>query len=218
MREIEQFQVSGNAAERYERDIVPTIFVPWAADLLERAALQSGERVLDVACGTGVVARHAAQQLGTNGKVTGIDLNPVMLEVARAQAARSDVIVEWHQGEAGALPFDDATFDVVLCQQGLQFFPDKVGALREMHRVLVPGGRVVISVVRSLEHNPLMRAQYDPVTQYLGPEAARVVSAICALGDADELQRFHTEAGFQDICIDRTSDSLKKIDIRSVHA
>lgn len=140
MSELEQFQVSGNAAEHYERYIVPTIFIPWSTDLLERAALQPGERVLDVACGTGVVARHAAQQVGSDGTVTGLDLNPVMLEVARTQAASSDAVVEWHQGDAGALPFDDAAFDVVLCQQGLQFFPDKVKALREMHRVLVPGG------------------------------------------------------------------------------
>ena len=103
MRQLEQFQVSGNAAEHYERYIVPTIFVPWTADLLERAALQSGEQVLDVACGTGIVARHAAQQVGNDGKVTGIDLNPVMLEVPRVQAASSGAVVEWHQGDAGAV-------------------------------------------------------------------------------------------------------------------
>ncbi len=108
MSGLEQFQVSGNAAEHYERYIVPTIFVLWATDLLERAALQSGERVLDVACGTGVV-RHAAQQVGNDGKVTGIDLNSMMLKVARVQAASSSAVVEWHQGDAGALPFEDVS-------------------------------------------------------------------------------------------------------------
>jgi len=111
MKEIERYQITGNAAERYERYVVPTLFVPWAQDLMNRAALQAGERVLDIACGTGVVARHAAEKVGNKGKVTGVDLNEGMLQVARAQSAKSGVEVEWRDCEAGALPFDDAAFD-----------------------------------------------------------------------------------------------------------
>ena len=212
MKENERFQITGNAAERYERYVVPTLFVPWAQDLMNRAALQAGERVLDIACGTGVVARHAAEKVGSDGKVTGVDLNEGMLQVARAQSAKSGVEVEWRQGEAGALPFDDATFDVVLCQQGLQFFPEKEGALKEMHRVLMAGGRSVVSVVRSLEHNPLMSAQVNSLTRHLGADAAGVPRAICSLGDAVELRRLHAAAGFQDIDIQVVSLTIRHPD------
>lgn len=201
MRQMERFQITGNAADRYERHLVPTLFAPWAKDIIGRATLQPGERVLDIACGTGVVARHAAQQIGDSGTVTGIDLNESMLEMARAQAEKMGAKVEWRQGDAGALPFDDASFNAVLCQQGLQFFPDKAAALREMHRVLMPGGRLVVSVVRSLEHNPLMARQIEPLTRYLGDESASVQRAVCSLGDVDELRRLHADAGFRSIDI-----------------
>jgi ubiquinone/menaquinone biosynthesis C-methylase UbiE len=150
MREMERFQITGNAADRYERHLVPTLFEPWAKDITGRARLQPGDQVLDIACGTSIVARHVAQQIGNSGSITGIDLNEGMLEMARAQAAKMGAKVEWRQGDAGELPFDDTSFDAVLCQQGLQFFPDKAAVLREMHRVLMPGGRLVVSVVRSL--------------------------------------------------------------------
>ena len=148
-----------------------------------------------------MVARRAALQVGDSGPVTGIDLNEGMLDMARRQADKMAVKVEWRQGDAGALPFGDSRFDVVLCQQGLQFFADKSAALREMCRVLLPGGRLVVSVVRSLQHNPLMRLQIEPLIQYLGDEAADVQRAVCSLGDADELRRLHADAGFQDIDI-----------------
>lgn len=213
MREIERFQITGNAADRYERHLVPTLFEPWTKDILGRAALRPGDQVLDIACGTGVVARHAAQQLGDSGGITGIDLNEGMLEMARTQAEKMGTKVEWQQGDAGALPFDDSSFDAVLCQQGLQFFPDKAAALREMHRVLTPGGRLVVSVVCSLEHNPLMRMQVEPLTRHLGDEAASVQRAVCSLGDADELRCLHTDAGFQDIDIQVVSLTIQHDDV-----
>ena len=212
MRDMERFQITGNAADRYEHYLVPTLFEPWARDIIGRATLQPGERVLDIACGTGVVARHVAQQISDSGSITGIDLNEGMLEMARVQAERKGAKVEWRQGDAGALPFDDASFNVVLCQQGLQFFPDKAAALREMHRVLMPGGRLVVSVVRSLEHNPLMARQIEPLTRYLGDEAASVQRAVCSLGDADELCCLHADAGFQDIDIQVVSLTIQHDD------
>ena len=141
MSDLEQWQVSGNAPQAYERYMVPTLFTPWAQELLARAALHAGERVLDVACGTGIVARLAAQRVGPSGYVMGVDLNAAMIETARTQTPPAGAPVEWREGDAHALPCADATFDVVCCQQGLQFFPDKPHALREMHRVLGPGGR-----------------------------------------------------------------------------
>ena len=133
---------AGSPAEIYERHMVPAIFAPWSADLLALVKPQPGERVLDVSCGTGIVARNAASMVGGTGRVVGIDMNASMLEIARS----NDAPVEWREGDALAMPFLDQEFDVVVCQQGLQFFPDRSKALREMHRVLVPNGRLGIAV------------------------------------------------------------------------
>ncbi len=139
-------QYGGNAAENYERYFVPTIGIPFATALLEAAGLHRGERVLDVACGTGVVTRLAAEQVGSSGAVAGLDINPAMLAVARSVSS-SGAAIEWHEASAESLPLADGSFDVVLSSLGLQFVPDKASALREMRRVLAPGGRLAIATV-----------------------------------------------------------------------
>jgi SAM-dependent methyltransferase len=136
----------GSAPENYERFFVPAIPAPLATELIDIAALRPGERVLDVACGTGVVARLAAERVGATGTVAGIDLNPGMLAVARS-VTPPGMVIEWHQSSAEAMPLPDEAFDVVLCKMGIQFVPDKLAALREMQRVLAPGGRLIINVV-----------------------------------------------------------------------
>jgi ubiquinone/menaquinone biosynthesis C-methylase UbiE len=117
-----QWQLIGNAAELYEDVLVPTVFKPWGVDLVELASVRHGERVLDVACGTGVVARLAAEHVGTIGEVTGLDLNASMLRVARSLPAPPGAPVTWVEGSAPAMPLPDASFDVALCQQAFQFF------------------------------------------------------------------------------------------------
>jgi len=146
MPQHEQWQLRGNAAELYERYVVPYILGPWAPGLVELAALQPGEHVLDLACGTGVVARLAATKVEPTGHVTGLDLNAAMLAVARSLPPPPGTSITWVEGSAVAMDLPDASFDVILYQQGFQFFPDQPAALREMHRVLVPGGRVLLSV------------------------------------------------------------------------
>src|SRR5215510_5045256 len=131
-----------NPAEGYESYMVPTLFRPWAAKLVQLADPQPGERVLDVGCGTGVVARQAASHLGEKGSVTGIDISPDMLAIARAAATRENVAIEWHQGSAEHLPFPNSSFDLVLSQFALMFFADKAAALGEMRRVVSGEGRV----------------------------------------------------------------------------
>src|SRR4051794_4440488 len=126
----------GRVAEAYERVQVPAIFTGWATDLVSIADLRAGERILDVACGTGIVARLAAPRVAPAGHVVGVDVNAAMLTVARAQPQPAGAVIEWHQGDAAALPFPDAAFDVVLCQQGLQHMADRGAAVREMRRVL----------------------------------------------------------------------------------
>jgi SAM-dependent methyltransferase len=201
MSDPAQWQVSGNAPQAYERYMVPTLFTPWAHDLLARAALHAGERVLDVACGTGIVARLAAPRVGPSGYVLGVDLNAAMLETARAQTPTAGAPVEWREGDAHGLPCTDATFDVVCCQQGVQFFPEKAQALREMHRVLAPGGRLLLSVWRSLPYNPYGRALADARERHLGAAAGNGSRAPYGFGDMEALRTLLTATGFRDVHI-----------------
>ena len=201
MSEQERWQVDSSAPEAYERYMVPTLFVPWAHDLLSRVAPQSGERVVDVACGTGIVARLAATLVGETGYVVGVDLNQAMLDVAGTQTSSPAATLEWYEADVNAMPCDDAAFDVALCQQGFQFFPDKAAALREIHRVLAPGGRFVLSVWRPLSQNPYQRLLGDALEKHLGSEAATGWRAACGLGDAETLRTLLTEAGFEDVHI-----------------
>jgi ubiquinone/menaquinone biosynthesis C-methylase UbiE len=197
----EQWQISGNAPEAYERYMVPTLFTPWATDLVERLPLHSGEHVLDVACGTGIVARLAAPRVSPGGTVSGLDLNPAMLAVARSLPQATDVRIEWREGSAVALPFANALFNVVFCQQGLQFFPDRLAALREMHRVLVPGGRLGLSVWRPLQHNPYIAALGDALERHVSAEVAAGSRTVCALGEAEALRSLLLQAGFREVRI-----------------
>jgi SAM-dependent methyltransferase len=154
MPQQERWQVGGNAAEIYQRALVPAVFGPWAPRVVELAALRPGLRVLDIAGGTGLVARLAAEAVGVDGHVAALDLNPGMLAVAAELPTVEGAEIEWVEGTAQALPFAEASFDVVCCQLGLQFFSDREGALREMKRVLVPGGRAVVMVWREIDRAP----------------------------------------------------------------
>ena len=191
-----------SVAENYERNLVPIVFAPWANELVETAALRQGDRVLDVACGTGIVARIAARKLGGTGSVTGLDASAPMITVARAAATAEGVAVEWREASAVELPFTEAAFDVVLCQSGLQFFPDRPASLREMHRVLKPGGRLILSVWGPIERSRGFAVAADALARHIGPEAARpITSGAFGLSDADELRALVTGANFKDITV-----------------
>ena len=196
MSEQSGYQVSGNAAELYERHAVRYMMGPWAPELVEVAALRRGERVLDLACGTGLVARLAAPQVGSTGQVTGLDFNAGMLAVARSRSPPSGAAITWVEGSAVAMDLSDASFDVILCQQGLQFFPDKLAALREMHRVLVPGGRVLLSVWKSA--GPYNIAVGEALERHVGAEAASKYRASRIVPDAEALRRMLAEARFRE--------------------
>jgi ubiquinone/menaquinone biosynthesis C-methylase UbiE len=199
----------GSAAEIYERHMVPAIFGPWAEDLLALAPPKLGERVLDVACGTGVVARLAAQGVGPNGTVVGFDLNPGMLAVARTLPPPQGAPIEWREGNVSAIPFPDATFDLALCQQGLQFFPDRPAALREMRRVLAPRGRLALSVWRPMQYSPGFAALATALGRLIAPEAATIMQGPFALGSADDLRALITGAGFDEVVVRPAAKSLR---------
>lgn len=200
-----QWQVAGNAAEIYERALVPAVFAPWAPVVVALGDPKLGERVLDVACGTGVVARLASQRVGPAGTVVGLDLNPGMLAVAAASSAvgqaPTGAPIRWQEASATRMPLPDSSFDIVYCQLGLQFFPDRAAALREMHRVLVPGGRLGLMVWRGIEHTPGFGMFAGALARHVSSEAAAVMRAPFALGDADELRGLIDAARFRDIAI-----------------
>ncbi len=185
-----------SAAENYERYFVPVIGRPVAADLVDAAALRPGERVLDVACGTGVVARLALERVGADGTVTGLDPNPGMIAVAR-EAAPPDATIDWHEAPAEAIPLPSESFDVALCGMGLQFFSDRLAGLREIRRVLAPGGRLVANLPGPTP--PPLRIMAEELSRHVGPETASFVEAVFSLHDADELRTLVTDAGFGDV-------------------
>jgi ubiquinone/menaquinone biosynthesis C-methylase UbiE len=186
-------------ADIYERHMVPAMLASWVSALLDLVALKPGERVLDVACGTGVVARQAASQVGAGGHVVGLDFNGDMLALARAR----EPAVEWREGNAMALPFGTNAFDVVVCQQGLQFFPDIGTALREAYRVLVPGGRLAVAVWCAIESSPGHHALTRGLERHVSSEVAGLMSAVFRLGDAQALQTLLEIAGFREVCVRR---------------
>jgi ubiquinone/menaquinone biosynthesis C-methylase UbiE len=192
-------QASANPAETYERYMVPALFAPAAEHLLAIASLRPGEHVLDVGTGTGIVARLAAPNVAPTGKVTGLDVSPDMLSVARARALAEGLSIEWQEGQAEALPYPDQSFDLVLSQFALMFFADRKTALAEMRRVLVPGGRVALSVFAGINHHPFYVALDDAIARRLGTS---VVGAIFALGDADALRDAIIQADLSDVVIE----------------
>lgn len=185
---------SRSPAEIYEELFVPALFRQWGDILAAAADLQPGERVLDVACGTGVAALAAVERVGPTGRVTGLDANGDMLAVARRKSAQ----VQWREGRAEALPFADASFDAVLSQFGLMFFEDRAAALREVLRVLRPGGRLAVAVWGALESSAGYKALGDLVRCLFGDRVAQAFCAPFALGDPERLLALCAEAGIRD--------------------
>lgn len=197
-----------NPAEAYERYYVPAMFQPWARLLVEQAALQAGEQVLDVACGTGIVSRTAAPLVGVEGAVTGIDLNAEMLAVAQTLPSSNGATIHFQEGNAQSLPFSAESFDVTLCQHGLSFFPDRASALREMRRVLRRTGRALVMVLQSLERHTVFRALIESVAHQLAiPLSA--VNIPFALSSADELRTLYLSAGFAAVEIREVSITVE---------
>ena len=190
MAKPEAWQVSTDAAEIYESCFVPAIFGAWVGRVADAAGIQTGNRVLDVACGTGVLAREAFSRVGEKGHVVGIDLNEGMVAIA----TRTEPKVEWKQGDAGSLPFEDASFEVVVSQFSLMYFPDRLAALREMWRVLAPNGRLAVATWASIEHARGYQILVDIASEHCGREAAEVLAAPFVLGDEAQLAGLFAEA------------------------
>lgn len=196
---------SGKPPVNYERFFVPVIGAPLAVDLIQVAVLGEDDRVLDIACGTGIVARLAAKQVDGNGSVAGLDPNPGMLAVAQSSTP-SDVSIEWHQAGAEDMPFQDGSFDVVLCQMGLQFVPDKEAALREMRRVLTSEGRLILNLPGPTPR--IFRIMSEALARSVGEKAAGFVEHVFSLYDTSEIESLLDSAGFSDVSVQSETKSL----------
>jgi ubiquinone/menaquinone biosynthesis C-methylase UbiE len=204
-------QVSSSAAEIYDTFFLPALFAEWPPRLVAEAGVRRGMKVLDVACGTGALALEAARAVGSRGAVAGVDVNAGMLAVARRKAPA----VDWREAPAEALPFDDHAFDAVLSQFGLMFFRDGAAALREMHRVLRPGGRMVVAVWAAIEHAPGYRDVTRLLGRLFGDDVADALRAPYALGEEAQVAALLTEAGIADARIERVAGEACFPSIRS---
>ena len=194
---MDKGQVSGSAAEVYDTFFVPALFQEWTDRVADAAQIQAGDRVLDVACGTGVLTRTVAERVGKDG-VIGLDVNDGMLAVAREKSAD----IEWKQGIAENLPFEDGSFDAVVCQFGLMFFDNRQVAIQEMMRVLRQGGRLAIAVWDSLDRTPGYAAMVDLLLRLFGEEAANGLRAPFVLGEVEEVRDLFKLAGIHDVKVD----------------
>ncbi len=206
MTDVKQ-PVDTTAAEAYEQHMVPGMFLHWTEMLVRIAAPQPGEHVLDVACGTGIGARLVGEAIGSGSTVAGLDIDAGVIEVARAAAGRSGAQIEWHCASALTMPFDAESFDLCLCFQGLQFFPDRVAGLAEIRRVLKPTGRVVASLWGPLEHNEGHRAVVHALEQQ--NIDATPAKRACSFCDTGAIRASAMKAGFTQIEV-RTEDGTSR--------
>jgi ubiquinone/menaquinone biosynthesis C-methylase UbiE len=202
------FQLKGAGPEAYERYMVPIHCKALAEDLVDRVRVRPRERVLDIACGTGIVARYAADLVGTLGHVTGVELNPAMIEVAQHASTYYDQI-EFLEGSALELPVPDAHFDVAVCQQAIMFFPDREMAVREMHRTLKPGGRVGLNVFRTPEFVPSFGYLIAALEKHAGSAAAEFMRAPFVMESVAQMRSLFEQAGFIDIEVVIRVDTLR---------
>lgn len=211
-----RFQLSAVAAEIYETRKVPAIFGPLAERTLAQVALPPSATVLDVACGTGIIARKLAEQLDAASRIVGVDVNPAMIEVARGLSDVGGHKIEFVTAPAEAMPFGDDEFDLVFCQQGLQFFPDRPAALGEIRRVMSAGGKLVVTCWAAVP--PFFRIVAEALNRHLGPAAAEKAVEPFVWNDAERIRGLIVEAGFHcpdpirleiERCVPATAEAIR---------
>jgi len=203
-------QIAG--ARAYEQLHVPALFGQWCPSVLDAAGVRAGHRVLDVACGTGILAREAALRVGPAGFVAGVDPAPGMVAVAGELAAD----VEWREAAAESLPYPDRSFDAVVSQFGMMFFTDRPQALREMLRVLRPGGRLTVAVWDSLENSEAYPAEVELLARVAGEAAADALRAPFVLGDKDALATLLEDCGAESVSVETHKGTARFPDIRTM--
>jgi ubiquinone/menaquinone biosynthesis C-methylase UbiE len=212
MNESERGRVSRSPAEVYDEFFVPALFQQWGSVVADAAGIGLGQRVLDVACGTGVLASAAADRVGPGGAVVGLDPNEEMLGVARRKSTK----IEWRDGRAESLPFPNESFDAVVSQFGFMFFEDRRAALREMMRVLRPGGRLAVAVCDSIDHSPGYAAVAELLQRLFGDRVADAFRTPFALGDPERLLSLCADAGIVDAKVTQHEGMVHFASIKSL--
>ena len=188
----------GSIPENYDRYLGPTFTQPNARELVKRLSVSPGAQVLELACGTGILTRILRDHLPADARLIATDLNPPMMDLAAAKFSSEDQ-VDWRQADANDLPFDDSSFDAIVCQFGVMFFPDKARAFAESHRVLKPGGQLLFNVWDSLEHNDVPRVGREVVSSFFDNDPPTFFNVPFSFYDRDEIRSLLEGAGFTDI-------------------
>lgn len=199
MSESAKWKVTGTGPEVYEQVFVPAVMQTWANQLVDLAKANPGTRILDVACGSGVVTHLFAEHTGKTGQIVGYDISPDMIAIA--QAKQPGAAIEWRLGNALELPFKDGSFDIVTCQHGLMFFEDRVKGLQEMYRVLAPGGKLLVLVWGPIEDNPGFLVAAEGFGRYAGIESGNSIRRMFVLGDIQQMRSLAEAAGFRDAVV-----------------
>ena len=187
------------SAIAYDGELVPWLFEHWAEPMVDLVAPQPSSRILDLACGSGLIVRHVLSRLDDSGRIYGVDLDAEMLRYAATTV--TDERITWHESDAADLPFETGSMDRVSCHQGLQFFPDRLAALAEVRRVLEPGGSITVATCGLVDGNPWPAALSSAVGRVLGEDASAGMVIVCALGDPAELESLLFEAGFEEVIV-----------------
>lgn len=197
MNPSHHYDLPSDGVEVYERFIVAGVMKPFAHGVIEAAHLSSGQALIDVACGTGIVARMTKPIVGGSGRVVGVDINAAMLTMAAQLAQIERIAVEWREASVTGLPFETSSFDVALCHHGLQYFPHRVDALTEIRRVLRPGGRLVASVWRPVRYNPGHHAFANALEKYVSALAAAERRTPFSFSEPTDVREAFMSAGFE---------------------
>lgn len=191
----DSFRLTKEAALKYDSHSVPAMFGPLAQATMEKVNLSNSSHIIDIACGTGALTREIAKTLSGKGRVVGVDLNETMIEVAQANQPKSDHAFEWHAADVCDIPYQDGSFDYAFIQQGLQFFPDKPAALKEVHRILRNQGQLFLTCWRAV--SPFNGALADALERHVGSDAATKAKAPFSFRDGDLISNLLTDSGFQ---------------------
>jgi len=200
----------------YDRDLVPWLFEHWGEPMVDLVAPEPSSRIVDLACGSGLIVRHLLGRLDDSGTVHGVDFDSAMLAYAAARV--EDHRASWHESDASRLPFENSSVDRVSCHQGLQFFPDRLAALAEVRRVLEPGGRLAVATWGRLEDNPWPAALSRAVGRLLGDDAGAGMTVVCDLGNPVEVDELLREAGFEAVRVDERAQTVSHRDVRAAAA
>jgi ubiquinone/menaquinone biosynthesis C-methylase UbiE len=188
----------GSIPDNYDRYLGPVLFDPYAVDLVSRLNVSADSSVLELACGTGIVTRRLRDRLGSEAKLVATDLNEAMLDYA-SKKFRPEEIVEWKQADATDLPFADQSFDAVVCQFGLMFFPDKEKAVSETYRVLKPGGTFLFNVWDAIEYNELPHIAHAIVAEFFDDNPPDFYEVPFSFHDLESINSLVSAAGFTEI-------------------